>query len=180
MKSKIMPSVILGSICVVVALLLSVVNMFTSGIIIEAQKEKDRQAMAEILPGGGNAVSIYETLDKTKIGENITDVYYAEGVGYIFRVTAMGKDSGGMVIMCGVDLDGKITRTKVTSEKETPSYAEKVYSRVDGEYGEYIGATSETISDIIISGSTLTSRAYATAVRSALNAFEIVKGGAGA
>ena len=39
-KEKIMPTTVLGAICLVVALLLSVVNMFTGPIIEKAQAEK--------------------------------------------------------------------------------------------------------------------------------------------
>ena len=62
-KEKIMPTVVLGAICLVVALLLSVVNMFTGPVIEAAQNAAANEALLEVLPDGKNFEEI--TIDES-------------------------------------------------------------------------------------------------------------------
>ena len=50
-KSNLMPSIVLGCICLVAALLLSVVNKFTAPIIAKRQSEAANSAFAQIQIG---------------------------------------------------------------------------------------------------------------------------------
>ncbi|MBR7117005.1 MAG: FMN-binding protein [Clostridia bacterium] len=172
MKSKIMPSVVLGSICLVVALLLSVVNMFTAPVIEDALNQKNLAAMKEVLP---NATELKQTnVYDGRLDKSIKNVY--EGPeGYVFQVSAKGYSSAGMTIMIGVDQDGKIAGTKCTANQETPDKATPVFEKTEGGY--YIGQDSTSFDPLLVSGATYTSGGYSSAVKAALDAYAIIKGG---
>ncbi len=169
-----MPTVVLGTICLVVAVLLSVVNMLTAPVIAASLAAKEQAAYEEILKGCGTVTDITEA-NKNNLQGSIVNAYKADN-GYIFKASATGKSSD-FIIMIGVDNEGKITGTKCTSSNETPGYAKPVFNRTEGEGGIYIGMDEESFTPDIIAGSTKTSKAYADAVKAALDTFDIIKGG---
>ena len=57
MKNKILPSIVLATICIVVALLLSVVNMVTAPMIEAAKAEKIQKMLSGVLPEGKKSMS---------------------------------------------------------------------------------------------------------------------------
>ena len=171
-KNIFMPAIVLCSICVVVALLLSGINMITSPI-IEAQKNAAaNEALLVVLPDGKNFEEIEITSDYPEI---ITAGYRADG-GFVFEMVVTGK-SAGLDIMCGIDSDGKIVGTKVIANEETPSYAEKVFPNVEGVDGKYKGMSLDGFEPYLVSGATLTSKAYGDAIKAALQAATIAGGG---
>lgn len=169
MKTKVMPIVVLSAICIVVTLLLSVVNMFTGPVIEAAMNDKANAALLDVLPEGKNFEEI--ALDET-YPEAVDMAYRAEG-GFVFRMTVTGK-SAGLVIMCGIDESGKIVATKVIADQETDSYDAKVFPNTDAAYK---GMDIAGFEPYLVSGATLTSRAYSEAVKAALQAFAIANGG---
>ena len=169
-KSKFMPSVVLGSICIAVALLLSVINMFTAPIIEAANDKKANAALLEVLPDGED----FETLDISggKYPSEITAAYReTSGKGYVFQMTVTGYKSG-LVIMCGIDADGKITGATYIASNETLSAEVGLGDR-------FVGFDKETISTDIIAGPTakLTTEAYYRAIEAALNGYIVASGG---
>ena len=102
-KSNLMPSVVLGSICIVVALLLSVVNMITGPVIEAARDAASNAALLEVLPNGKNFRSITLT---DEYPDSVVAGYSADG-GFVFQMSVTGKEAG-LVIMCGIDGDGRI------------------------------------------------------------------------
>ena len=171
-KSIIMPPIVLCSICVVVAFILGVVNLITKPFIEANQSNASNAALIEVLPGGKEFKEITITEDYP---ECIDSGWTAEG-GFVFRATVKGK-SDGLVIMCGIDSDGKLVATKVISNNETPSYAENVFPYVEGDKGEYSGMDIDSFDPYLVSGATLTSKAYAEAVKAALQSAIIAGGG---
>ena len=171
-KSNILPTIVLCSICLVVALLLSFINMLTAPIIKEAQDAAANDALLVVLPEGKN-------FEKLEINESypavITSGYKADG-GFVFEATVTGK-STGLVIMCGIDAEGKIVATKVIADQETDSYDAKVFPFVEGADGAYKSMTLDGFEPYLVSGATLTSRAYSEAVKASLQAFVIANGG---
>jgi hypothetical protein len=79
--------------------------------------------------------------------------------------------------MCGIDSEGKIVGTKVIANQETPDYASKVFPSVEGTDGKYTGMALEGFEPFLVGGATLTSSAYADAIKSMLQAFAIANGG---
>ena len=174
MKSKLMPTIVLGSICLVVAVLLSVLNIFTAQVIKDEENRKVQAAMAEVLPGCDDAAKV--EYDAKLLAKGVTEVYKSS-IGYVFRMTVTGKSSG-MVVMCGIDNDGKITGTKCVSNDETPSYAAPVFERTEkneNSDGVYVGMTEGSFKPDIVGGSTKTSKAYADAIKAALDTYQAIK-----
>lgn len=171
MKSKIMPTVILGIICLVSALILSAINLVTAPEIARRQHEENLNAMREVLPEATNPMltEVY----KSQIDSSITAVY-EDAAGYIFQVETTGKNPG-MIVMIGIDNEGKIAGTKCTANGETPTYAKPVFDVTEN--GFYKGMSSSNFKEHLVAGSTMTSKAYSGAVKAALDAYSIIKGG---
>lgn len=172
MKKNIMPSIVLGSICLIVALMLSLINSITAPIIEEAQNAAANEALLVVLPEGKNFEEI--TLDATYPAV-ITKGYKADG-GFVFQANVTGKSSG-LIILIGIDADGKIVGTKVIAEQETDSYDVNVFPAVEGTDGAYKGMDIDGFTPFLVSGATLTSKAYSEAVKAALQSFAIANGG---
>lgn len=171
MKSKIMPTAILGAICLIVALLLSAVNLITAPIIEQRQRDEANKALLEVLPDGID----FEEIDITSAGLSsaVTAAYAAESGGYVFQLTVTGYKPG-LVIMCGVNPDGTVSGVKHIATAETFG--------VEGELdGAYVGKNAASLEEIIAySGSTpavMTSAAYYTAIDAALSSYATLKGG---
>ncbi len=176
-KENLMPSVVLGVICLVVALLLSAVNLVTGPIIQAAQDAAANEALLEVYPNGSfGEDSKIEDLSAYTLPQEITAVFKENSGGYVFQATVSGYNPD-MVIMCGVDPEGKITGTKVISDNETPDIANKVFNLTDNE-GFYLGADLNSMPDLVASVTpAFTAGGYATAVKAALNAFIVMNGG---
>ena len=170
-QSKIYPSFVLGCICLAVALLLSVINMFTSPIIADRANQLADGAKTEVLPGGKG----FEDITADFEFPSAVNEAFAADIGYVFRVTGKGRN-GDIVVMVGVDSEGKVTGTKIISEGESNGYKEKVFTRVQGTDGEYTGMTLDTFAPVVASGATLTSNGFADAMKAALQAFSIANG----
>ncbi len=167
-KSNLMPSVVLGVICLIVALLLSVVNMFTAPVIEEAQNAAANAALLEVLPGGKNFEEIEITADYPSA---VTKGYKADG-GYVFQMSVAGYKPG-LVIMCGIDSDGKIVGVKHIQSSET-------YGLESELNGVYIGKDADSLELILATGASKnsnTSNAYYTAMDAALKAYTLSTGG---
>ena len=171
-KKNIMPSVVLGAICLIVALLLSLVNSVTAPVIEAAQNAAANEALVVVLPEGKNFEEI--TLDE-KYPAVITKGYKADG-GFVFQANVTGK-SAGLIILCGINTDGKIVGTKVIADQETDDYDKNVFPAVQGTDGAYKGMDINNFTPYLVSGATLTSKAYGDAVKAALQAFVIANGG---
>ena len=171
-NSKLYPAIVLSSICLIAALLLAVINYFTAPIIKDREDKKASEALLEVLPDGKDfrKLELNEKYPKT-----VTEVYSADG-GFVFRASGKGRN-GDIVIMVGVDSEGKIVGTQIISEGESKGYKEKILDKVLGTDGEYKGQTYDTFAPIIASGATLTSNGFADAIKAALQAFEVANGG---
>ena len=163
-----MPSVVLGCICLAVALLLSLVNMFTAPVIEAAQNAAANAALLEVLPEGKNFEEIEITPDYPSV---VTAGYKADG-GYVFRMSVVGYKPG-LVIMCGIDSDGRIVGVKHIQSSET-------YGMEPELNGVYIGDTLDSAELILATGATSsskTSKAYFDAIKAALQSAIIASGG---
>ncbi len=172
MKKNIMPTVVLGSICLIVALMLSLINSITAPIIEQAQNAAANEALLVVLPDGKNFKEI--TLDET-YPASITKGYRADG-GFVFQATVTGK-STGLVVLVGISTEGKIVGTKVIADQETDTYDVNVFPLVEGTAGAYAGMDLEGFAPHLVSGATLTSAAYGEAVKAVLQSFVLANGG---
>ncbi len=167
-KAKLMPTIVLGSICIVVALLLSTINLVTAPIIKAAADKKANETLVVVLPEGED----FEEIDLSTVAlpPSVTKAFKETGgKGYVFEVTSAGYKSG-LVIMCGIDAEGKITGSKYTASGET--YGAEI--KLDGMYN---GQTPDTFAPQAVSGATKTSGGYRDAIKAALDAFVVMSGG---
>ena len=173
-KFDLKPTIVLSAICVVMVALLAVVNMFTAPVIEAAQNAAANEALLVVLPDGKN----FEEIDLAgkNLPSSIDKAYKEEGGGYVFRVTVTGKNAG-LMIMFGIDKNGAIVGTKIIADEETDTYDVKVFPGVEGTEGAYKGMTLENFEPWLVSGATLTSKAYGEAAKTALGAFAVLNGG---
>lgn len=171
-KSNFMPAVVLGTICLVVSLLLSVVNSITAPIIQKRQNAAANEALLVVLPDATTFEEI--TIDGSYPA--VIDKGYKADTGYVFQATVTGK-SEGLIILFGINNEGKIVGTKVIADKETDDYDKLVFPALEGTNGAYTGMDINNFNPYLVSGATLTSKAYGEAVKAALQAFTIANGG---
>ena len=167
-KSNIYPSLILGAICLVVAVLLSVLNTFTGPIITARQEAAANAALVEVLPEGKNFEAI--TIDSSYPA--VVDKGWKADGGYVFQMTVAGYKPG-LTIMCGVSSDGKITGVKHIASSETYGLESELNT-------VYIGNDLQSAELIIATGATKnsnTSKAYYEAIKAALQSAVVAGGG---
>ncbi len=165
---NIKPTIVLSCICMAVALILSAINMITGPIIEEQRNAAANSALIEVMPEGGN----FEEIDISTLGlpESITNAYKeTSGKGYVFRVVSTGYKSG-MVIMVGVDTEGKITGSKCLETQDT--FGKE--PQIDNSYN---GQSLADFAPNMITGATMTSSGYRDAVSNALQGFTLASGG---
>lgn len=166
-KNKLIPTIVLSVICITVTLLLSVINIFTAPKIEENQYIKTQEALKTVMPDGAP----FEKIENGKgFPESITEIYKSSDGGLVFKVKTKGyKD--GLVIVCGIDKDGKITGTDTISSKETYGAEDKLNELFSGKTSvDYDGVP-------VVSGATRTREGYGKAISDAYKAFDILKGG---
>ena len=167
-KSNILPTVVLSAICVTVALLLAVVNSVTAPIIEAARAAQANEALLVVFPDGED----FEEMDITDAGlpASVVKAYKeTSGKGFVFQVSSTGYKPG-LIVMCGVDNEGKVTGTKCLESNETNG----VEGSLDGKFNTM---TLDTLTVDVIASSTKTCEGYRDAVKAALQAQIICSGG---
>ena len=166
MLNKIKPIISLCLICAITVLALAVINLITAPEIEKYQEQKTLDSLLEVMPDGGT----FSPVDTKGQAAEITDIFKSENNGYVFRVKVKGFKSG-MVVLCGINADGKITGAKCLESSETYG-AEKTIG------SSYVGKDLASYSDTaLVSGATKTSTGYKNAVKIALEAFDKLTGG---
>lgn len=168
MKTQIKTVVALVAICAVVAVMMAATNYITAPLIKKNEELAVNEALRQVMPEG-------EDFEKIDIGalslpETIVEAYSEKGGGYVFKLNTTGYSSG-LVIMCGVGVDGKVSGAVCLASTETLGY-EKTY-------GDVIkGVSAQSVDSVdVVSGATKTTAAYKNAVKDALLAFETLGGG---
>lgn len=111
--------VVLGSICLIVAVLLSSVNILTEPIIKKAEANKEDAAYIEVLP---NATGF----EDVELGDDVPESVKAMkkdagGSGYAFKLLATATYSGTpMNVIVGIGTDGKITKMSFVEYTDSP------------------------------------------------------------
>ena len=168
-KNNFMPTIVLGCICLVSALLLSCINQFTAPLLAQKEQAQSSGALLEVLPNGTThdevTLADYPTLPAAIAAA------WCFPEGYVFKTVTKGY-ANGLTLMIGIDNDGKIVNTKVVSSNETYGFEGKL----DGAYND---KTLDSVDLIIASGATAkseTSKGYYDGVLAALQAFGILGG----
>ena len=160
---------ILVAICTVVALLLAVTNQFTAPIIEKNSAAAANAALLEVMPDGTG----FELVDLSTytLPSTVTEAYKeTSGKGHVIKLTTTGYGTG-MVIMCGVSADNKVTGAVCLSSNETLGKEKEYGQNFTGKDAAAVEATDT------IGGATMTTGAYKNAIKDALNAVVILGGG---
>lgn len=159
---------ILVAICTVVALLLAVTNQFTAPIIEKNSAAAANAALLEVMPDGTG----FEPVDLSTytLPATVTEAYKeTSGKGHVIKLTTTGYGTG-MVIMCGVSADNKVTGAVCLSSNETLGKEKEYGVNFAGKDAAGVEATDT------IGGATMTTGAYKNAIKDALNAVLILGG----
>ena len=170
-KSIYFPIISLLVICLVVSAVIAVTDYFTKDAIAEQEAQALAESRKEVLPA-----AFYEELEG--VGRAIALDENKNLLGYVF--TEVGKGYGGdVVVVVGIDTEGKITGVKITSQSETVGIGAKYADNAENILDKFIGK-SETFpnDEIKITGASITGKAVSTAVNQAIEDYKSFKGGA--
>lgn len=159
---------ILVAICTVVALLLAVTNQFTAPIIEKNSAAAANAALLEVMPDGTG----FELVDLSTytLPSTVTEAYKETGgKGHVIKLTTTGYGTG-MVIMCGISADNKVTGAVCLSSNETLGKEKDYGVNFAGKDAAAVEATDT------IGGATMTTGAYKNAIKDALTAVLILGG----
>lgn len=166
------PIIVLVLICAIMSGLLALTNDATAPIIEEAERKAKEEARMEVLPGADG----FEQVEIAGVPASITEVYQAtNGAGFTFSITAQGYGGKNTLKMAvGIDMDGKITGTKVLDHKETAGLGSKITT--DAFQGQFPGKDRNLDGVDNISGATFSSNYFRAAIADAYTAFDLVNG----
>ena len=168
----VLPIVVLVLICAVMSGLLAVTNNITAPISEESERRAAEEARIEVMPQADG----FEEVTVEGLPASVTSVYRAtNGVGYVFSLTTIGYGGKNTLKMTiGIDMDGKITDTKVLSHKETAGLGSKVTG--DAFRGQFPGKDAALEGVDNISGATFSSNYYRAAIADAYTAYGLAAG----
>lgn len=169
-KKSLKDVLVLFVICCVFGTLLAAVNSITSKVIRDRENAPvDDSVLLEYLPGGSNFQELTIT---DEYPSTVKKGWKANG-GSVFQVEVEGYRPG-LVIMIGIDSEGKIVKVKHTASAET--FGAEI--QLDKDYTE----KQDTIDSLTqlpsasASGAPLTTKAYYEALKAALQAAAIAGG----
>ena len=166
------PILVLVLICAIMSGLLAFTNGITDPIIKAAEEEAKKAARIEVLPAADSFVKV----EADGLPATVKEVYQAQnGAGYTFSITAQGYGGKNTLKMAvGIDMDGKITGTKVLDHKETAGLGSKITT--DAFQGQFPGKDASLEGVDNISGATFSSNYFRAAIADAFAAFDMVTG----
>lgn len=169
-KKNLMPVIVLSAICIAAALLLSVINIFTGPRIADNKEKKANEKLVMVYPGGSD----FKKLDLASyegLPASITAAYSEGSGGFVIQSTVTGWKPG-LVIMCGIDANGKIVGADYIASNET-------LGAENGLGGRFVGKDKNTVTPDLVAGPTakMTTGAYYNAIKDSLEAYNLLKGG---
>ena len=161
--------IVLTLVCAITSAILGGVNAITCDRIAQITKAKTDAALAEVLPIEAN--DSYTELSDFTADSTVTHVWTAEA-GTVVEMNVSGAQ--GMIdLVVGVDKDGTVTGVSIISHGETPGLGAKATENSFRD--QFIGATGSVAVDKdggsiqALTGATITSRAIANAVNTAID-----------
>jgi len=167
-----MPLLVLTMICLVVSGALALMDSVTHPIIVSAAAERAQAAMIDSIPSATGFEPI-EPDSFDRLPATIKEMYKTTNdVGYIF-IAAVNGFSGDITVICGVDSDGRIISSSTLSHTETQGIGTILEQESFLEPFEGLDSRLEGIDTV--TGATISTRAYISAIEDILQAFEIIK-----
>ena len=177
-------TICLFAICLVCSALLAGVYALTAEPIAAAAAAKNEAAIKEVLPETAVAIEEERTVEMNGQSYSYNLAYDAQGntVGCAINVSALGF-GGPIVIKVGFDASGIIWNSKVLSQAETPGLGAKCTEASFVDQFRQFNPAEKSLKvkkdggDVdAITASTITSRAYAGGLETAVNVFATILG----
>ncbi|MGM9684387.1 MAG: FMN-binding protein [Eubacteriales bacterium] len=171
-KDTLKSIIVLTAICLVISVAMAFTNGVTAPVIEEAEEKAAAEALYTVLPDA-TGFSVVELSD---LPETVSAVYRDDGgSGYAVMLSAKGYDSSKpMSIAVGIGNDGRITSCHVVSASgETSGIGSKV-TNADFLSG-FSGGDSSLEGVDAISGATISSSAFISAVKDSFTAYNMAK-----
>lgn len=168
-KEFVVPAAVLTVICLVVSAALAGTYQLTEPVIEAAKRAEADASRVVVLPGGAD----FKEVSVSGV-ENIVEAYEAgNGAGYV--ITGKAKGYGGdLQVMAGIDKDGKIAGVKLMDNNETQGIGSKTGE--DAYTSQYKGKDSTLDGVTTISGATISSKGFQSAVTSIFQAYGTLAG----
>ena len=172
----------LMAICLVCSALLAGVYALTAEPIAAAAAAKNEAAIKEVLPEAAVAIEEERTVEIDGQAYSYNLAYDEQGntVGCAINVSTLGF-GGPIIIKVGFNAEGLIWNTKVLSQAETPGLGAKCTEAAFAEQFKQFNPAEKTLKvkkdggDVdAITASTITSRAYANGLATAVKVFNTI------
>ena len=177
-------TICLFSICLVCSALLAGVYVLTAEPIAAAAAAKNEAAIKQVLPDEAVTIEEERTVEMDGVTYTYNLAYDEPGntVGCAINVSSLGF-GGPIAVKVGFDVNGVIWNTKVLSQAETPGLGAKCvepafsdqFKGFDPEQKKLAVKKDGGAVDAI-TASTITSRAYANALQTAVKVFQTIVG----
>ena len=157
------PMLVLTLICLVVSGALAFTNSVTEPMITEAAVARTEAAMFEVMP----LAEGFEQVTIDELPDSVREVHKSiNNVGYIFILNTTGY-GGDIVLLCAIGVDGRIIRCKTLEHSETKGLGSRVAEKQFED--QFAGANGKLEGVETITGATISSSAYISAVKDALS-----------
>lgn len=163
-KNFFLPMIVLVAICIVIGAAMAGINMLTAPKIAEEQQRKEQEALSVVVPNNQG----FEEIELKKEYKSVVSLYADKGSDALaVMLSVKGYDaSNPMSVAIGFDGEGKITKCSVIScAGETKGIGSKVSN--DDFLARFVGKSDVSGVDTI-SGATISSKAFKTAVDEAV------------
>ncbi len=170
---NLMPAIVLGVICLIVAALLATINHFTDPVIKENERLARVASLKEAFGEENSTADFGDPMtDLPNFGDDsgVLEVYEEKsGMGYAVVLSVQGRDDK-IGVTVGVSSDGKILGIKITKYNDS-------YGKADMPEAVkiLIGQSSTDNVDVLVSGATISSTAVKKAVDDALAAVKAIE-----
>ncbi len=160
-KDSLKSVIVLTVICLIVALLLSTVNMITTPLIAKADEQAANAAYFEVLP----EATEFEVVQTGELPASVVELKKdLGGSGYGVKLSTTSSYSQSPLIMIlGVDKTGAITKLAVVNYAETKDVGDEFYSKFEKQDSTLKGVD-------VVAGCTFSSNAIINAVKDAYTA----------
>ncbi|NMQ17832.1 electron transport complex subunit RsxG [Candidatus Competibacter phosphatis] len=142
------PILLLGGVALLVSTAIGIANLGTNADIARRQLEDLQVTLQQVVPAEYYDNEPVRDTVTIQEGDRSVQVYRARRKGQVqavsFRTTAPGYGSSEMVLIVGVDRDGKLLGVRVISHAETPGLGDKIET---SKSNWILGFTGRSLSD---------------------------------
>lgn len=167
-KDFVLPILVLTVICLLISAALAVTNSVTEPVITAAAAARAEEARNAIIPDAEG----FELMKLSGLPATVTEVYQSTNdVGYVLMLTTTGY-GGEIKLICGIDNAGLIIAAQTLSQSETKGLGTKAIEKIES----VLPGVDQALNGVdAVSGATITSKGYISAIQDAFKAFEIAK-----